>query len=215
MFQNVKAIIFDMDGTLIDSMWMWYQIDVEYLKAHNLEMPKHLQSEIEGKSFKETAQYFKKRFSISDSIEKMMADWNKMAWEKYEKEVPLKAGAKEFLEKCREQKIRLGVATSNSRELVENILSVHGLHQYFDSVKTGCDILKGKPAPDIYLAVSEELQVKPEECLVFEDIVPGIMAGKTAGMKVCAVEDEYSKDQKEQKMALADYFIDSYYAILE
>ena len=72
---------------------------------------------------------------------------------------------------------------------------------------TGCDVAKGKPAPDIYLAVAGELGVEPERCLVFEDIIPGIVAGKAAGMKVCAVEDFYSISQKEEKAAAADYYI--------
>ena len=107
--------------------------------------------------------------------------------------------------------IKLGIATSNSRELVENIAKVHDLHDYFSCIMTGCDILKGKPAPDIYLAVADSLQVKPQRCLVFEDIIPGIMAGKNAGMTVCAVDDAYSRQDRKAKMELADYFIEDYY----
>ena len=71
----------------------------------------------------------------------------------------------------------------------------------------------GKPAPDIYLAVADKLDVSPEECLVFEDITAGIIAGKNAGMKVCAVEDDYSMHQTEDKKRLADYYIKDYYDI--
>lgn len=72
---------------------------------------------------------------------------------------------------------------------------------------TGCDVAHGKPFPDIYLAVAEQLGVKPQNCLVFEDIVPGIQAGKNAGMRVCAVDDAYSLDDRAAKEALADYYI--------
>lgn len=71
---------------------------------------------------------------------------------------------------------------------------------------TGCDVAKGKPAPDIYLAVAKELNVSPANCLVFEDIIPGIQAGKAAGMRVCAVYDKYSEHQDEEKHRLADYY---------
>ena len=87
------------------------------------------------------------------------------------------------------------IATSNSRELVETIAEVHGLREYFSCIMTACDVKKGKPAPDIYLAVAERLGFS-KELPVFEDIVPGIMAGKNAGMEVCAVEDAYSLSQK-------------------
>lgn len=211
MLENKKAVIFDLDGSLVDSMWMWREIDIEYLGKFGIPLPEGLQSKIEGMSFSETAVYFKEHFPIPDSVEEMKANWNQMAWDKYMKEVPLKPGISEFLEGCKEHGIKLGIATSNSRELVENVAKVHNLHDYFSCIMTGCDVNKGKPAPDIYLAVAKALQVSPSECLVFEDIVPGILAGKRAGMEVCAVEDAYSVHAREEKKALADYYIEDYY----
>ena len=210
MLENIDAVIFDLDGSLVDSMWMWKEIDIEYLGRFGIPLPENLQSEIEGMSFSETAEFFKKRFQIPDSIQKIKDDWNAMAWDKYSHEVPLKEGVDVLLDYCKENDILLGIATSNSRELVENIASVHGLDDYFSCIMTGCDVAKGKPAPDIYLAVAKELGVEPERCLVFEDIIPGILAGKAAGMKVCAVEDAYSLAQKEEKAAMADYYIEDY-----
>ncbi len=215
MFQNIEAVIFDMDGTLVDSMWMWRAIDIEYLGRFHIPLPEGLQSRIEGMSFHETAVYFKEHFPIPDSLEEIKAQWNRMAWDKYANEVPLKPCIPKFLEDCRKRGILLGIATSNSRELVENIAGVHSLGEYFGCMMTGSDVERGKPAPDIYLAVARELGVKPDRCLVFEDIVPGIQAGKNAGMKVCAVEDAYSADQKERKQKLADYYIVDYHHIFE
>ncbi len=209
-----EAVIFDLDGSLVDSMWMWERIDIEYLGKFGIPMPKDLQRQIEGMSFNETAQYFKSHFHLPDSLEQIKEDWNRMAWDKYRHEVPLKPGAAAFLEQCRKDGARLGIATSNSRELVETIAEVHGLREYFSCIMTACDVKKGKPAPDIYLAVAGALGVSPKNCLVFEDIVPGIMAGKNAGMEVCAVEDAYSYDQREEKQLLADYYIEDFRRIL-
>lgn len=214
MMLNKKAVIFDLDGSLVDSMWMWREIDIEYLGRFGIALPEDLQSKIEGMSFSETAVYFKEVFQIPDSIEQMKADWNGMAWDKYMHEVPLKPGIPEFLAGCKAKGIKLGIATSNSRELVENIAAAHNLRDYFSSIMTGCDVAHGKPSPDIYLAVAAELQVEPSQCLVFEDIVPGIMAGKNAGMEVCAVEDAYSEHVRDRKKELADYYIEDYYGII-
>lgn len=214
MLQNIKAVIFDLDGSLVDSMWMWRAIDIEYLGRFGIPLPEDLQSRIEGMSFSETAVYFKEHFPIPDSIDQIKEDWNRMAWDKYANEVPLKPGIPEFLERCREEGIKLGIATSNSRQLVENIAKVHNLRDYFSCIMTGCDVAHGKPSPDIYLAVAEGLDCPPSQCLVFEDIIPGIQAGKAAGMRVCAVEDAYSVNDRERKKALADYYISDYYAIL-
>jgi len=210
MMRDIDAVIFDMDGSLVDSMWIWKSIDIEYLGRFGIPLPEGLQSEIQGMSFGETAVYFKEHFPIPDSVEEIKADWNRMAWDKYLYEVPLKEGIPQFLEYCREEGIRLGIATSNSRELAENVAKVHRLRDYFTSIVTGSDVERGKPAPDIYLAAAQELGASPERCLVFEDIVQGILAGRNAGMRVCAVEDLYSAREREKKRELADYYIEDY-----
>ncbi len=214
MLKNVEAVLFDLDGSLVDSMWIWQEIDVEYLQKFGITLPENLQTEIEGMSFTETAVYFKEKFQIPDSLEKIKSDWNRMAWDKYSHQVPLKNGALEFITYCHENNIRLGIATSNSRELVENVIQVHGIRDYFDSIVTGCDVAKGKPSPDIYLETARRCHTAPDKCLVFEDIIPGILAGKAAGMKVCAVDDEYSSQQKEEKKKLSDFFIKDYFDIV-
>ncbi|NLG05432.1 MAG: HAD family phosphatase [Clostridia bacterium] len=215
MLEQIKAVIFDLDGTLVDSMWMWRQIDVEYLNTYHIELPETLQNEIEGKSFTETAQYFKERFNLPETIESIKSTWNQMAYEKYKNEVKLKTGAFEFLEYCRTHNIRLGIATSNSKELLMAALSGLHIDHYFDSLTTGCDVCIGKPAPDVYLKTASDLHVKPYECLVFEDIIPGILAGKNAGMRVCAVYDKYSDYQDHMKRKLADYYINDYKQIFD
>lgn len=210
MLEHIKAVLFDLDGTLVDSMWVWNDIDVEYLGRFGLSLPETLQKEIEGMSFTETAVYIKQKFSIPDSIEKMKEDWNAMAFDKYVNEVPLKKGVPEFLALCRKKEIRLGIATSNSRQLVDAIIASHGLTEYFDGIVTGCEVNRGKPWPDVYLETARRCGVSPEHCLVFEDIVPGMQAGRNAGMKVCAVADAYSVYQEKEKRELADYYIEDF-----
>lgn len=212
--KDIRAVIFDLDGTLVDSMWMWKAIDIEYLGRFGIPLPPTLQQDIEGMSFSETAVYFKERFQLPDSIQQIKDDWNQMAWDKYTHAVPLKPGARSFVEKCRAKGIKLGIATSNSRELVDNVIKALQLQDFFDCIMTSCDVTRGKPAPDVYLAVAQRLNIPPEYCLVFEDIIPGIQAGINAGMRTCAVEDEYSKADAAQKAALADYYITDYDEII-
>ena len=213
MLQNIKAVMFDLDGCLVDSMWILRDLDIEYLGRFGIELPEKLQTEIEGKSFSETAVYFKERFHIPDSLEQMKEDWNRMAWDKYMNEVMLKPGADVFLHHCLDKGIKLGIATSNSRQLVEAVAEARGFGKDFDCIMTACEVEKGKPSPDIYLAVAKQLEIAPSQCLVFEDITAGIMAGKNAGMHVCAVEDAYSMHQTAEKKALADYYIRDYHEI--
>ena len=212
---DFEAVIFDLDGSLVDSMWMWKAIDIEYLAGHGIEAPKTLQKDIGGRSFVETARYFKDRFNLSDSIEKIGDDWNKMAWDKYTNEVPLKEGVSQLLDRCMQNGIKLGIASSNSTELINQVLSSHGIKDKFQSVKSGTQVVKGKPAPDIYLTVAEELGAEPSRCLVFEDLVDGIKAAKNAGMTVVAVSDDYSRHSDDVKKELADDYIEDYWGYTE
>lgn len=210
MSRRIDAVIFDLDGTLVDSMWMWSDIDVEYLGAFGYDVPEDLAQAIEGMSFTETAVYFKERFALPRTLEEIKEDWNRMAYEKYAHEVPLKPGLMDFLDALRERGIACGIATSNSMELVTAALNQHGIRDRFGFVCTGCMVQKGKPAPDVYLRTAAELGAAPENCLVFEDVPMGILAGKNAGMTVCAVEDAFSACQREEKRRLADYYIEDY-----
>ncbi len=210
MLKDIEALIFDLDGTLVDSMWIWKEIDREYLRQFDIETPDDIQLQIEGKGFTETASYFKERFLIPDDVETIKRHWNELAWEKYSTQVPMKPGAVDFLHYAKKKNLKMGIATSNSVELAKRVADVHGLHDFFAVIKTSCDVKRGKPAPDVYQMVASELRADPERCLVFEDIIPGIMAGKAAGMTVCGVDDEYSVSQREEKIRLCDYYIRHY-----
>ena len=138
-----------------------------------------------------------------------------MSIEKYRNEVPLKPGVRDFLDRTAGLGMKAGIATSNGRAMVDAVLDSLGIRRYFQVVATACEVAAGKPAPDIYLNVAGRLGVSPEDCLVFEDIPAGIQAGKRAGMTVFAVEDEFSRHMRDEKAALADYYINDYYEVLD
>lgn len=212
--ENKKAMLFDLDGTLVDSMWMWEAIDIEFLGAYGYECPDDIQRAIEGMSFSETAVYFKERFDLPLSLDEIKAVWTRMSIDKYRHEVLLKPGVLEFLKYCKENGIRTGIGTSNGSEIVDAVLTSLKVKEYFDAVVTACEVAHGKPEPDIYLEVAKRLGVQPENCLVFEDIPAGIMAGKAAGMPVIAMEDDFSADLMDEKRELADAVISDYRELL-
>ena len=214
MIKNIKACIFDLDGTLVDSMWMWPEIDKEYLGRFGIEYDDNLKNEIDGISFHETAVYFKNKFGISDSIEKICKDWEDMAYDKYKNEVKEKRGCQKFLEQLKSKGIKMGIATSNKRSMVDVVLESLGMKNFFEVITTSDEVKKGKPAPDVYLTTAKLLNVEPKHCLVFEDVVAGIIAGKSAGMKVCAVEDNFTREVRQRKKELSDYYIDDYSELL-
>lgn len=214
MLNNMDAVIFDLDGTLIDSMGVWEAIDIEYLARFGISMPDDLQEKIAGISVTETAVYFKETFHIPDSIQEIIGDWNDMAMEHYTSGAPLKPGAMLFLKYLKYRHIPCAIATSNSRELTRAVLESHGIGDYFQVIVTGEDIHKGKPEPDVYLEAAARLKVSPDRCLVFEDIPYGIMAGKKAEMQCAAVFDTFSAHEDEKKRQLANYYIRDYLDVM-
>lgn len=214
MLKGITTVIFDVDGTIADSMRVWTDIDIKFFEKRNMEFPPTLQKEIEGMSFTETAEYFIKRFNLPETAEELKASWSAQAIDEYRDHVKVKAGVKEFLKHLREHKMKIGIASSNSRELLNVFLEANDLSDYIDVIVTSCDVCAGKPAPDVYLKAAELLEANPAECLVFEDIPMGILAGKNAKMRVCAVEDLYSMGMIDEKKEIADYYIRDFFDVL-
>ncbi len=210
-----KAIIFDMDGTLIDSMQLWRDVDAEFLGKRNIPIPKDLFDHLpSGNSFIQTALYFKERFALEDSVGSIMREWTDMVSWHYLNTVVLKAKARETLDYIRALSLPIGLGTSNSWELAEQVLSAQGIWDYFTTVITGDMELMGKPYPDIYQRNAEELGLAPQDCLVIEDTLTGIQAAKAAGMTAWAIHDADSDGQRRQIIELADEHHPDYRSIL-
>lgn len=211
LLTGIKACIFDMDGTLIDSLWVWSEIDIECLEKYGIEEDhKTYQKAISGMSFIQVAEMTRARYNLPMSVEELMDEWNMMAEERYANVIPYKPGAEEFLKELKKRGIKTGIGTSNSRHLVESMFPRLKLDEYMEAILTGDEIHNGKPEPDIYLEAARLLNVKPDECLVFEDVLHGIDAGHAAGMKVCAVYDDNTDYCDEEKRGRADYYIHDY-----
>ena len=216
MIEHIQAVIFDIDGTLVDSMGVWHEIDVEYFNLIEVPMPDTFHKDIEGMSFTEIAVYFKETYHLVEkTIEDIKLDWVRMAYEKYLYEIKAKPGAKEYMTFLKNRGIKIGCATSNEKNLAIAALQPHGFKDKVDSLRTACEVNAGKPAPDIYLKVAEDLGVNPKNCLVFEDIPNGMRAGKAAGMTVIGVDDVNARDYRDEIDGICDYFINDFYEMLE
>lgn len=207
MLNNIKAAIFDLDGTLVDSMWIWEQIDIEFLESKGHKMPTNLKDEINHLSFQDTAVYFKERFNLDESIEEILNTWHTMAFNHYSNDVTLKDGVLNFLDKLKDLGVKIGLATSNSSALLEAALKSTGIYEYFDEITTTDEAKKGKNNPDVYLLAANKLGISPKECIVFEDILEAVKGAKLADMKVVAVYDKAAEYQRDELISLADKYI--------
>lgn len=214
MLKNIKAAIFDLDGTLVDSMWVWEQIDIDFLSSKGIEMPKNLKEEINHLSFQQTAHYFKERFSLKESPEELMDIWHNMAYDHYCKDIKLKDGVFEYLSYLKSKNIKIGLATSNSIPLLTAALKSNNIMYFFDEISITNEVSTGKNNPDIYLLSAKKLGVSPEECIVFEDIIEAVNGAKKANMFVVAIYDKCAEHQKESLIAKADKYIMSFNDLL-
>lgn len=211
---NVQAVIFDLDGTLIDSMGIWAQIDEEYLSKFDYNVPDNLQEEITHLTLTETAIYFKNNFNINSSIEDIISTWHEMAFYHYSNTIKLKDGVVEYLTLLKQKGVKIALATSNSVPLLEVTLKRNNIYHFFDSITTTEEVKKSKDNPDIYLLSAKKLNVDPNKCLVFEDIVQAVKGAKLAGMKVFAIYDKASENQKKALINIADRYILSFNELL-
>ena len=211
-----KAVIFDLDGTLIDSMGIWLQVDKEYLIKRGIPVPSDLFEDVpEGNSFNEICQYFKDKFNLPDSIEEIGTEWTGMVAQHYKTEIRLNRGAKELIEYLHEQNVKMAIGTSNTKYLAETVLKANGVLQYFDSIVAGCEEIKGKPYPDIFLKAAEELMVDPSDCMVIEDTLNGVRAAHNGGMDAFAIFDDNDTHNVENLKKEAEFYAEDFWEILK
>ncbi|KAB3525446.1 HAD family hydrolase [Alkaliphilus serpentinus] len=207
MFDHIDGVVFDLDGTLVDSMGIWYEVDCEFLSKRGLAVPANINKLTEGNSFTETAILFKELFHLSETIEEIKKEWILMTLDYYQNKIPLKDGVLDLLEYLKENKIPMAIATSCSRALAQAVIRQHNLEEYFKAIVTSCEVAKGKPHPDVFLKALELMGVEGKNGLAFEDTVAGVEAAKAAGMRVVAVYDKHSEDYVDEIKEKADYFV--------
>lgn len=215
IIKGIKGAIFDLDGTLVDSMGVWTNVDIQYLQKRGIEVPPDLAEQIQALTFEDCARYFKKRFGLSETIEEIMDEWNKMAYDEYAHNVKLKPGVRDYLSYLKKKGIKIGLATSNIPELLHATLKNNDILHYFDSISTVSEVSRNKNFPDIFVLAAKKMDVEPSECVVFEDILPAILSAKSAGMKTVGVYDKHSEHDMEEIKKHADIFIYNFESLMK
>ena len=211
----MEAVVFDMDGVIFDTERLVLEGWAHTGKKHGIVGTDEVCRECLGTTHEISRQIFLNHYGADFPYEEYKEEMRNYFYQAIEKEIPLKPGIQEILTELGKKNYKIGLASSTRRAVVLEELEKAELTEYFDVIIGGDLLKRSKPEPDIYLLVAEKLKVAPRDCLVFEDIPGGILAGKNAGMTTCAVQDEFSAHLEEEKRSLADYFINSFQEILK
>ena len=187
-----KAAIFDLDGTLLDSMGVWDQIDAAFLAKRGITVPDDYMETVTAMQFREIARYTIDRFGLDDTEDGLMAEWDRMAHDAYTSVVQPKAHALDCLRYLKATGARLAVATTMPAGLRAPALGHAGMLDLFDAIVGVDDVGRGKEHPDIYLEAAARVGVPAHAATVFEDLLAGVQSAAGAGMHVWGVYDESS-----------------------
>lgn len=211
MIEAFDAAIFDMDGTILDSLGVWEKIDHDFLeKKRGIAVPPDYVHAISAMSFAEIAEYTIKRFNLSETPDALMQEWTDMAAYEYANNIRVKPFVREYIQKIRGMGKKVALCTSSPRDFYEPAVKSNGIYDLFDAFANTCEAGVGKNSPRVYLLAAQKLGVAPEKCLVFEDVAAAAECAKKTGMAVCGVYDERSRMHRERLKEICDYYIDGF-----
>ena len=211
---RIRGAIFDVDGTLLDSMFIWDTIGETYLRSIGYQPKENLNETFKNMSLHQAARYYQTEYGVTLSIDEIMDGVNAMLERYYRFEVPLKPGVAELLERLRQDGVKLCIATATDRHLVEAALDRCGVLSCFGEIFTCNEVGHGKDEPDIFEAALRFLGTRREETLVFDDALYAVRTAKEAGFPVAAVYDSHERSQAEVR-ARSDLYLEDLTQLVE
>jgi len=199
-----KGAIFDVDGTILDTMTVWQEITTKFLVERNLPVVAEEMAAYKEMIIDESMTFIKNRYGLSESVKELKAEFNRLVSDAYHFEVQPKNGVKEYMEKLKAGGVKIAIATSGYKDLAEAALKRLGMADMIDAYAVSCEVGVKKSNPDIYLLAAKRIGIEPEECMVFEDILIGIEGAKKAGMQTTAIYDDLNVEDTEKLMQTTD-----------
>ena len=211
---KINTAIFDLDGTLIDSMHIWKDISSNYIESLGLKPEPGLNEKMKSYNLTRCSIYFSEHYNIDKTPEEILLDLRNFVSPFYHSKGTIKAGVLEYLKLLKQNDVKIALATACSKDLAIASLKANEIYEYFDLILT-CDCVKSrKDQPTIYLEVLKRLNQDISTAWVFEDTHHACFTAKSAGFNLIAIEDAYSNNKKELIKNTADIYIKTFYDLL-
>lgn len=206
----IKGIIFDVDGTLLDSMQIWSELGKRYLASVGISAQPGLAKILFPMTLEESSDYLKSAYNLPYSVEKITADTIGILHDFYEKEAQPKNGAVDFIKAMYQKGIKLSIATAGDSKILTRLLNRLGLAQCFSAILTCTELSTSKREPAIYLKAAKLMGTLPCETVVFEDVLHALTAASNAGFVTVGISDPTSIENRDAIIAVSNYFYDDF-----
>jgi len=206
--------IFDVDGTILDSMYVWNEATTNFYKNHGLTLTAEEADTFAHQTLDESLPYIKKTYNLPMSVEEISLEFKELIRDSYSNKVKEKDYAVQYIKKLHNSGIKIAIATSGIDEMWQAAFKRLGILDLITTHSNSKEVGVNKSNPDVYLLAAKRLGIAPEKCMVFEDIYPGICGAKKGGFLTCAIYDTLSKNDTENMKKDADIYINSWREIL-
>lgn len=210
LLNKMEGVIFDLDGTLLDSMHIWSEIGLKFLKNEGVTPPPGASDEFVKLSLVQAAEFYIKNYAPDKTVMEIVRSINDLVEDFYFTQVLLKDGVKEFLEYLKNKNIKMCIATATDKYMVEKALERNGIRDYFSEIFTCTGVGAGKDTPVIYDKALEHLGTNKENTFVFEDALYAIETANKAGYNIVGISDVSEKADPETISKLCNCFINNY-----
>lgn len=214
-FTKFGGIIFDLDGTLIESNYVWSKIDEDFLGRRGIPVPDDYFKIVSTMNFQQAAAYTNERFSLNEKIDDMCREWFEQAVYEYTNKIPLVEGADKFVHFLKRNNVKIALATASSEALYAPVLKRHGLYGCFDFFATTEQVERGKGFPDVYELACKGIGESPEKCAVFEDIIEGIRGAKAGNFTAVACLNSHYSSDWDKLRSESDLFFSTYSELMQ
>lgn len=212
---RLQSAIFDMDGTLLDSMFIWDDLGPGMLRAQGITPEEGLTEKLKVLTLRQGAAYCKERYALPQSVEEIVSLIEGRVEKFYKEEVQAKPGVEKFLSLLKMEGVWMYVATATDRHLAEAALRHAGIDGYFRGILTCQEVGQGKDSPEIFERCMRRLRSNKKDTVIFEDALHAIETAKAAGFRVCGVYDDSAREDQEAIRRIADYYITSFEEMFE